>query len=84
MLENPVRDVLPARLPAKPLKPVVDPAAWTGGDLAGRDDWKYVLTNEEIVELDDAVAAYRFAGCRSKTLWRKIFRYRPWMRNLRS
>jgi len=62
MLENTVRDVLPARLPAEPLKPVVDRANWTGTDLAGSDDWKYVLTREEIVELDDAVAGVQVRG----------------------
>jgi hypothetical protein len=29
---------LPARLPAEPMQPVVDPAQWTGADLAASDD----------------------------------------------
>lgn len=62
MLEISVRDRLPARLPAEPLKPVLDPAEWTGADLDASDDWKYVLTAGEIAELDDAVAGVGARG----------------------
>ena len=56
MLDNSVLDALPKRLPAEPMKPVIDPAEWTGSDLAASDDWQYELTAGEIAELDDAVA----------------------------
>ena len=38
MLDNAVRDKVPARLPAEPLKPVLDPAQWTGAELYASDD----------------------------------------------
>ncbi|MDA1325897.1 MAG: TauD/TfdA family dioxygenase [Proteobacteria bacterium] len=68
MLKDSVRDVLPARLPAEPLKPVVDPAEWTGADLAASDDWKFVLTADEIAELDDAVAGVEARGLQIKDI----------------
>lgn len=42
--------------PAQPQKPVVDPAAWTKEDLARSRDWLYLLTAEQIADLDRAVA----------------------------
>ena len=41
---------------------VVGPAAWRGAELAGRSDWVHQLTDIEIGELVDAVAAVRRAG----------------------
>jgi hypothetical protein len=53
---------LPAREPAEKLKPVVDPAAWTGADLERDQRWKIDLTDAEIRELDAAVATVRDRG----------------------
>ena len=68
MLENAIRDTLTARLPAEPMKPVVDPADWTGADLAAVDDWRYVLTADEVLELDDAVARVTARGIEIKDI----------------
>ena len=68
MLKDSVRDVLPTRLPAEPLKPVVDPADWTGVELAASDDWIFVLTADEIAELDDAVAGVEARGLQIKDI----------------
>ena len=51
-----------ARLPAKPMKPIVDPADWTGEQLTFADDWQFHLTAAEIAELDAAVAGVRERG----------------------
>ena len=42
-------------------------AAWTGSGLAAREDWREVLTEEDVAELDRAVAAAKKTG---KTLSR--------------
>jgi hypothetical protein len=73
MLENLVRDALPARRPAEPMKPVIDPSEWTGADLAASDDWKFVLTGEDIAELDDAVAGVAARGVQIKDITAKDF-----------
>jgi hypothetical protein len=41
---------------AEPMKPLVDPAQWTGKDLGTRTDWRFVLTPEEVAELDKVVS----------------------------
>jgi hypothetical protein len=51
-----------ARLPAEPMKPIVDPADWTGEQLTFADDWQFHLTAAEIAELDAAVAGVRERG----------------------
>ncbi len=53
---------LPARRPAQAMKPLIDPADWTGADLAASDDWKYLLTDAEITEIDAAVAHVEARG----------------------
>lgn len=47
---------LPTRQPAEPNKPVIDPADWTGADLEASDDWKYVLTETDVAEIEAALA----------------------------
>ena len=39
-----------------PLRPVVDPAAWHGADMACSTDWIRELSGDEIAEIDAAVA----------------------------
>ncbi len=73
MLDKSVRDALPARLPAEPMKPVVDPSEWTGADLAASDDWKFVLTAGEIAELDAAVAGMEARGLQIKDITSEDF-----------
>jgi len=68
MLNDAVSDKVPARLPAEPLKPVLDPAQWTGAELDTSDDWKFVLTADDIVELDDAVAGVEARGLQIKDI----------------
>jgi len=43
-------------------EPLRTPSAWTGSDLASRDDWREALTEEDVAELDRAVAAARRTG----------------------
>ena len=45
------------RTTAEPLHPVVDPAEWTGLELANADDYIYRLKDTHIAELDAAIAA---------------------------
>ena len=40
-----------AREPAEPGEPVVDPAVWTGDNMAARDDWIYTLTDDDLAAL---------------------------------
>lgn len=47
------------RAPAVPGKPVIDPADWTGADLAQREDWIYRLTDGEIGDLLSMAKAVR-------------------------
>ena len=44
-------------VPIAPMNPVVGPEAWTGAEMAVRDDWVYTLSAAEIGELESAVAA---------------------------
>ena len=44
------------------MKPIVDPADWTGKQLTFPDDWQFHLTAAEIAELDAAVAGVRERG----------------------
>lgn len=43
-------------------EPLRIPAAWTGSDLAAREDWREVLSDEDVAELDRAVAAAKKTG----------------------
>ena len=45
------------RPPSTPMAPVMGPEAWTGAEMAARDDWIYTLSAAEIGELEAAVAA---------------------------
>ncbi len=45
----------PNREPAEPMRPVVDPAAWTPAELERDQSWTYTLSNEDIGELEAAV-----------------------------
>jgi hypothetical protein len=47
---------------AEPMKPVIDPAGWTGGELRRSHDWQFKLTASEIAELDAAVAGVKARG----------------------
>ena len=82
MLDNAVRDKVPARLPAEPLKPVLDPAQWTGAELDASDDWKLVLTADDIEELDDAVAGVEARGLQIKDITLADFPLPSWTRRL--
>ncbi len=43
-------------------EPLHIPAAWTGRDLAAREDWRATLTDEEVAELGRGLAAARNTG----------------------
>ncbi|MGB0630007.1 MAG: TauD/TfdA family dioxygenase [Alphaproteobacteria bacterium] len=47
------------RQPAVPGQPVIDPAVWTGADMAGRDDWIYALTADDLAALKDTASSIR-------------------------
>jgi hypothetical protein len=68
MLNSVTHEDLPLRLPAEPMKPVVDPAEWTGAELAASDDWAFELTPNEIFELDNAVEAILARGLKVKDI----------------
>lgn len=50
------------REPAEPMKPIVDPAGWTGEELAKDRCWEYVLSEAEAAEFDRAVESVRTRG----------------------
>ncbi|HEY4136589.1 MAG TPA: TauD/TfdA family dioxygenase [Alphaproteobacteria bacterium] len=50
------------RLPAEPMRPVVDPAAWTRDTLGPVDNFSYRLTDEDRASIVEAVAATRAKG----------------------
>lgn len=68
MLDTPVNCSLPVRQSAEPMKPVIDPAEWTGADLAANDDWTYILTAKEIAEIDAALAGVEARGLEIKDI----------------
>jgi hypothetical protein len=47
---------------AKPMEPVVDPAAWTAEDLRNVADWSYRISEREADELAAGIAAVRRQG----------------------
>ncbi len=73
MPDDSILKTLPVRAPAEPMKPLVDPAVWTAADLAAGGDWKYILTDEEIAEIDTALAAVEAAGLEIKDITRADF-----------
>lgn len=58
----------PNREPAEPMKPVVDPADWTGKDLEASDDWKYALTGADVAEIEAALAGVEARGLEIKDI----------------
>ena len=73
MLDNSMCQSSHVRQPAEPMKPVVDPAQWTGADLGATDDWQYSLTTAEIDDIDKAVAAVQARGMEIKDITRQDF-----------
>jgi hypothetical protein len=45
----------PLREQAVPLKPVIDPAAWSAADLDADQGWVHPLSDSDVAELDDLV-----------------------------
>jgi hypothetical protein len=62
-----------ARQPAAPMQPLVDPAGWTGEELAAAADWIYRLSAAEIGELESAVASVRRQGMEIRRIGRDDF-----------
>ena len=56
---QPLGDSLPAGHPLPLDGPVTGPGVWYRSDLAGRDDWQYVLSESDRSELLDAMAHAR-------------------------
>jgi len=50
------------RVPAEPLKPIVDPAGWYPAEMAATDSWIYPLSSAEIAEVTDAAARLESRG----------------------
>lgn len=73
MPDDSIRLTLPAREPAEPMRPVVDPAGWTGDELARADDWKFALTEADIAEIDAALAGVEARGIEIKDIALKDF-----------
>src|SRR5215218_4967005 len=61
------------RIPATPLQPVVDPAGWSPRDLGPVASWSYQITERDIGELSDAVAAARRNGIATEAVARDNF-----------
>lgn len=57
-----------ARGQAVPLQPVIDPAEWTGEELAQSEDWKFALTEAEIAEIDAAIDGVEARGLEIKDI----------------
>ncbi len=72
-IANPYEPSSRHREPAELLKPVVDPAGWYPDDFAGRDSWMYRLSDAEIGELHDAVAAVEARGMDLKDVKKEDF-----------
>ena len=50
------------REPARPMRPVVDPAGWYAEEFRDADHWIYRLSDAEVAELDAAVAGVEQRG----------------------
>jgi TfdA family taurine catabolism dioxygenase TauD len=50
------------RLPAEPMRPVVDPAGWSPESLKHMASWSYRLSDRDADELADGIKAVRRAG----------------------
>ena len=61
------------RQPAEPMKPIIDPADWTGETLPGLSGWQFHLTPSEAAEVDAAVQAVRARGMDIKDITRDDF-----------
>ncbi len=61
------------RQPAQPMKPVVDPAGWTGAELGASDEWVFRLGNDDIAELDAAADGVEERGLEIKDITRDDF-----------
>lgn len=61
------------RQPAEPMKPVVDPAAWTGPELGASDEWLFHLDDDDIAELDAAADGVEARGLDIKDITRDDF-----------
>ena len=61
------------RVPALPLQPVVDPAAWTAAELGEIASWSYDFTEAEKEELVAGVAALRRKGVKLVEIGREDY-----------
>lgn len=50
------------RIPARAMQPVVDPAGWSKEQLGADQSWLHVLTEDEVADLDRAIAAVQARG----------------------
>jgi hypothetical protein len=53
---------LAKRVPAVPMRPVIDPAAWVPDSLGPVEDWAYRISDQDRDEVLDAVAEFRKRG----------------------
>ncbi|MEE8332854.1 MAG: TauD/TfdA family dioxygenase [Alphaproteobacteria bacterium] len=61
------------REPALPMQPLVDPAGWTARDLAANEDWIYELSETEVDEVRQSVAAVQRGGLDILDVTRETF-----------
>ncbi len=73
MIENPHDQFRDARDPAVAGKPMRDPAGWQAQEFVANRDWLCQFTNNELLELKEAIAPYDHAGVDLTTLARADF-----------
>jgi hypothetical protein len=61
------------RLPAAPMEPVVDPAAWTPESLQDVSSWSYQITDSDADDLAAGIAAVRRQGVATVEVSRENF-----------
>lgn len=62
MTINPFRPSGGRREPATAMRPVIDPAGWYPEEISATQEWRYVLSDAEVAEIDDAVANVEARG----------------------
>ncbi|HET9148975.1 MAG TPA: TauD/TfdA family dioxygenase [Alphaproteobacteria bacterium] len=74
---NPWKRSAGRREPAELMKPLVDPAGWTADEIRNSDGWMYRVSEAEIAEVFDAVAAVERSGRPIHAVAKADFRL-PW------
>lgn len=62
MAANPFELTESYRNRAVPMEAVIDPAGWYPADITGKEGWRYVLSSEEVTDLEAALAHVEAQG----------------------